>query len=551
MAVAMLGLSACTKPAPKPQPQPTPEVPTAEGKITFYFEMGQQEDAVAVPEWASVYLTGAFAGWATDSAEVVTFQQLEGTNIWYGQYEKDYTTIDDFGYQLTMGYAADSGAPTTGVNWSYKSVECQAASGESGVENANFELSADGLTANLGSHHWDAAPGAVKIASNIDVQITLAEALPEYVALYAPGNFRNNWSCSPTDDKMTPSEDRKTWSIHIDSITVGTYDMKIIAEYADCTSFSWGTTVLDNGDGGNYALMVLTGDTDGTIDINDMESVEAYTVDLSKLPDPSTLTKLEMTLNVAFEKMPEGFPETWWVCGTMNGWDGSTTHVFSWAENDFSMSIKFEVNSDTEYEFGIVAASNWAPSIKSAEGQNHKVAVASESVVVNYVVEEDQVDVIMENGEAKVKGEDTPVEALLELTAANLLGYTGEQIAYSDGTAKVDEIDLSYEEMACYGNGIQMRTKNGKSSKLWNTTALGEIHTVTFTPDESKTSYVNEGAFIVEFATQADFSDAVSVTLDSAAGEPYTATNTLAGATYFRFTHNITYTLYIGSIVVA
>ena len=441
MAVAMLGLSACTKPTPKPQPEPTPEVPTAEGKITFYFEMGQQEDAVAVPEWASIYLTGAFTtigtsstDWKTAANEVVTFQKLEGTNTWYGQYEVDHTLVTDCQYQLTLGYAVDSGAPSTGVNWGYKSVECKAASGDSGMDNLSFELSADGLTANLGSHHWDAAPGAVKLATNVDVQITLAEALPEYVALYAPGNYRNNWSCSATDDKMTPSEDRKTWSIHIDSITVGTYEMKIIAEYADCESFSWKTTVLDNGAGGNYALMVLTGDTDGTININEMESVEAYTVDLTNLPDPSTLTKLETTLNVAFEKMPEGFPETWWVCGSMNGRKGSDTHVFSWVENDFSMSITFEVNSDTEYEFGIVASSTWAPCIKSAEGENLKVAVASESVTVNYVVEEDQVDVIMENGEAKVKGEDTPVEAALSLVKASITAVDPEGSATSYAT---------------------------------------------------------------------------------------------------------------------
>ena len=127
-AALSLGLAACGNQQPA-----GPSVPVEDGKVTFYFEMG--EEGVEIPSYCNVFLTGAFAGWKTAVGEAVTMQPLEeGSNIWYGQWEGDATTLEDKGYQLTVGYSADSGSMSTGVNWSYKSIECQEASGESGVE---------------------------------------------------------------------------------------------------------------------------------------------------------------------------------------------------------------------------------------------------------------------------------------------------------------------------------------------------------------------------------------------------------------------------------
>ena len=290
-AALVLGLAACNNsesnvpgPSESSQPGGDVELPTEEGKVTFYFTMS--ENSVEIPDYVGIYLTGGFTEWAEDAENACTMTRLGETNTYYGTHAVA-EDLADFGYQLTLGYKPESGAPSTGVNWSYKSDECVAASGESGMDNLTLEI-VDGK-ANIGVHTFSSAPGEVKIASNFDVSITLAEALPEYVSLYMPGNLRNNWKCDPELDRMTPSADRKTWSIHVDEVTVGTYNIKVIAEYTDCETFSWSTTVLDNGAGGDYTLMVLRSASTEGININEEEGVQAYTVDLSKLPDPSTL----------------------------------------------------------------------------------------------------------------------------------------------------------------------------------------------------------------------------------------------------------------------
>ena len=293
-AALVLGLAACNSSTPvdtgstntntEPVTGGDVDVPVEEGKVTFYFIMG--EGSVEIPEYCGIFLTGKFTDWATDISAVCEMKQLGDTNTYYGTFAvaEDLT---DFGYQLTLGYSAESGAPKVGVNWQYKSDECLAASGESGQENLTYTI-VDGK-ANIGTHTFSAAPGPVVTVSNFDVSITLAEAVPEWVNLYMPGNLRNNWATSPELDVMTPSADRKTWTIHVDEVTVGTYNIKVIAEYADCTTFGWKTTILDDGAGQNYTLMVLRSAANGVININEEEGVEAYPADFSKLPDPSQL----------------------------------------------------------------------------------------------------------------------------------------------------------------------------------------------------------------------------------------------------------------------
>ena len=365
-AALSLGLAACgNQPAPGPV---APSVPTAEGKVTFYFEMANDEAAVAIPEYCSVYLTGAFFGktdWPTKADEVVTLQPLEeGSNIWYGQWEGD-GNVEDKGYQLTVGYAANSGAPSTGVNWSYKSVECQAGSGESGMDNLQFTLSADGLTASLGSHHWEEVPGPVVRVENIDVAITLAEAAPAWVTLFAPGNFRNNWACSSTLDAMTPSADRKTWTIHIDEQILGTYEMKVIAEYTGA-SWSWKNTILDNGEGGNFSLNILRANANSTINLNERANDgEPIAFDWTKIPDPATIPAVELTFKVNFATAldTEKYPD-WYIIGSHNGWKADDTKKFVVAADKKSMSLTIEVGGMLSFEYGICANSSWNPCFK-------------------------------------------------------------------------------------------------------------------------------------------------------------------------------------------
>ena len=366
-AALSLGLAACgNKPAPGPV---TPELPTEAGKITFWFEMADDEAAIEVPEYCGIFLTGAFFGqtdWPTKAEDVVTLNRLaEDSNIYYGQWEGDYTAIEDKGFQLTLGYSAASGAPSTGVNWSYKSVECQAGSGESGMDNLQFTLSDDGLTAALGTHHWEEAPGPVVRVQNITVSLTLKDAAPEWVTLYAPGNFRNNWACKAAQDAMTPSTDRKTWTIHIDEQLLGTYEMKVIAEYtADGDSWGWGNVILDNGEGGNFSLNILRANANGTIDLNERANEgNAFEFDFAnKLPDPTKIStaNFKVTLGAALDTTVNA---KWYVIGSFTGWK-PVELTLNEAKTELTLQLT-KMIWDTEASFGICVDSDWHIAVKA------------------------------------------------------------------------------------------------------------------------------------------------------------------------------------------
>ena len=359
-AALSLGLAACGNQQPA-----GPSVPVEDGKVTFYFEMG--EEGVEIPSYCNVFLTGAFAGWKTAVGEAVTMQPLEeGSNIWYGQWEGDATTLEDKGYQLTVGYSADSGSMSTGVNWSYKSIECQEASGESGVENANFELSADGKTAALGQHHWEEVPGPVVKVEDVTVSITLSEAVPAYAALFMPGST-TGWKCNAAD-AMTPSTDRKTWSIHYAELNLGNYEVKVIAEYADSATAegnSWGwNAILDNGEGGNYSLNVLRANAHGTINLNERANDgAAFEFDFAaKLPDPALFIKLNFTVN--FGAALADTLDTWYVIGGFNGWQAKDAWKFNIAADKKSMSVSGFGPKSTAIEFGVCVDSSWSTCLK-------------------------------------------------------------------------------------------------------------------------------------------------------------------------------------------
>lgn len=392
-AALVLGLAACNSSTPvdtgstntntEPGPGGDVNVPVEEGKVTFYFTMG--EGSVEIPEYCGIFLTGKFTDWATDISAVCVMQRLGDTNTYYGTFAvaEDLT---DFGYQLTLGYSAESGAPKVGVNWQYKSDECLAASGESGQENLTYTI-VDGKT-NIGTHTFSAAPGPVVTVSNFDVSITLAEAVPEWVNLYMPGNLRNNWATSPELDVMTPSADRKTWTIHVDEVTVGTYNIKVIAEYADCTTFGWKTTILDDGAGQNYTLMVLRSAANGVININEEEGVEAYPADFSKLPDPSQLATVnaQIVISLTDTALPEGILGLA-IKGSFDGWTGHALTITT-SETGMVCTYTYENLLEGNYDFGFysydnaetLAQVNWY----SSPTGNLKVAVTKDVTVYNY-----------------------------------------------------------------------------------------------------------------------------------------------------------------------
>lgn len=354
------------------------EVPTEEGKTTFYFTVA--EDSVALPAHASYFLTGGFTcedgstDWLTDADKVVEFKQLkEGSNVYYGMFDKlevGSTKEKYYNYQLTVGYNAESGAPSTGVNWSYKSAECAAF--EYGTDPV-FEIAADG-TVNLGTHTWTEMPAAPKILHNLTINVTFAEAVPANVALYMPGNFKNNWACSPAEDALTPSADRKTWSIVVPQVVAGNKEAKIIAEYATATAYTWANTVLDNGEGGNYALMLKgTWGDDYVLNLNeqiDEETAAPLSYDFAaKLPEvlaEKVDVKIKLVADAAITA------EKLYVAGTMNSW--TATEMTKVDDTHFEYTIA-ETNIPS-YEFGILADTGWHLAVKLADEGNTKAKVS-------------------------------------------------------------------------------------------------------------------------------------------------------------------------------
>lgn len=132
---------------------------------------------------------------------------------------------------------------------------------------------------------------------------------------------------------------------------------------------------------------------------------------------------------------------------------------------------------------------------------------------------------------------DTSKDIVLTVDA---LGSTSS--SYSDSTAAVDVkgVSWNYIELGNYGNGLQWRTKNSKSTTIWNSTAMSAVKSVTFKPN-SKQSIFDAGKFTdaitVEFANNADFTDAQTLKVSFVTDGESVKLTPNAGMTYVRMTH--------------
>ena len=150
-------------------------------------------------------------------------------------------------------------------------------------------------------------------------------------------------------------------------------------------------------------------------------------------------------------------------------------------------------------------------------------------------------------------GGEVPATTTISLTAANLLGYSGTNIAYPTDstpvTATVGEAGFAAVGCGAYGDGIQMRTKNGIVSAIYNTTEL-DLNKLEFVWAASKTVTDKDYNLFVEFSNKADFSELVGtkqqikIDVTSKLGE---ATPT-AAAKYFRVTHANQGAVYLDAI---
>ena len=144
---------------------------------------------------------------------------------------------------------------------------------------------------------------------------------------------------------------------------------------------------------------------------------------------------------------------------------------------------------------------------------------------------------------------EQPQSGVAELTV-NSLGIASQ--TYAAGTATINGVAFEFIQIGNYGDGIQMRDKNGNTSQLWNTSAFGAgIVKIELTYSASKdVTYANADAVIFTFGNSAKEA-AYTTKLSTAAGvKSYTITPDASTYTFFYLEHDLGYTFYWESIKV-
>lgn len=140
----------------------------------------------------------------------------------------------------------------------------------------------------------------------------------------------------------------------------------------------------------------------------------------------------------------------------------------------------------------------------------------------------------------------------ITVSAATLLDYSGTQVGYSTtaATKEINGVTFSYIQCGAYGNGIQLRIKNGVASEIHNTTAFASaIDHIEITLNSEKTVYDNTGCFSFFFGTAAA-PTGNEVKMNTVASTfTYTVTPTVTDATFFAFSLNQANTFYVDSFV--
>lgn len=354
LCVAMLLCAACTPDdnntdntttAGKQNNVPSGEIPTEEGKITFYFTLG--EGSAAQDSFASYFLTGGCTGWKTGNSGELEFKQLNDGNIYYciTDVTIDPSAEQGLDYQLLVGYNASSGMTDgLGIQWiDDRKSDVSAAPG--GMNNPTFEWTEGQNTINLGTHVLEKKLDAPKKV-NTTLVVTFKEALPEgaNVALYGS---MNNWGNSGFEQCIcTVSADRMSASLALTDVLVANYEFKAVVyapgvEVNSSTQWSGTAYVGDvTAENGNGQFSIGTLDADNEIEvISDIE----YEV-------PS---KLSATLRVTFSAaLPEGTIVH--IYGGFEGWDYAKGKCEMSSEDNTVWTINVSELSAGTLEFKVI-----------------------------------------------------------------------------------------------------------------------------------------------------------------------------------------------------
>ena len=147
-------------------------------------------------------------------------------------------------------------------------------------------------------------------------------------------------------------------------------------------------------------------------------------------------------------------------------------------------------------------------------------------------------------------GSTTPgTSSKVELTV-NSLGLTSQ--SYTSATATVGGVGFEWIQLGNYGDGIQVRDKDGKTSSLWNTTPFSSpIARIELVYSSTKdVTHSNPDCAIYSFGNGVDnYTCTVKLSTESGV-TTYTITPDAETYTYFRFEHDLGYTQYWESITI-
>ena len=410
--------------------QDSPDVPTEEGKFTWFLTLS--EESLEIPSYVSIFVTGGATNWAT-GVDAIELRPLEGTNVWYAisDYDPEDTPAEieaqKLEYGAVLGYNATSGlgASAQGLQWvdSYKSNECLAF-----AYPTNAAFTVDGNKINLGTHTFATVPGAPTQLEKVTFTVELAEALPEGWEVLMPGSH-TGWNNKYGDHlKMTPSEDRKTWSLTVSNLTAGEYVYKILAAKVGSQ-----TEGEDIGCWSN--LTVGATEANESIELTGMDNNNVVALRGEPASFPESLFTAAKLDQVTFKvELTEALPEGWVVVmpGSHVGWNNTHGEHLTMTTDAERKVWKLTVEGLDEgtYEYKILAAKADATGdLACWSNRTEGMGDANEKVSITYADNNGEVALRAEPATfpASLFAVKTPVEnvtIVVKLAKALPEGYT-------------------------------------------------------------------------------------------------------------------------------
>lgn len=144
---------------------------------------------------------------------------------------------------------------------------------------------------------------------------------------------------------------------------------------------------------------------------------------------------------------------------------------------------------------------------------------------------------------------ETPATDSVVLSVSTL-GLASD--SYAAGTKTVGGTSFEFVQMGNYGDGLQMRDKNGNTSSIWNTSAFAAgIAKIELVYSDSKdVAYSNADAVIFTFGNEAQGATYTTKLSTTAGEKTYTITPDAETYTFFKLEHDLGYTMYWKSITI-